>query len=279
MREFGYKVNIGLLRGDFMNFDSYIILGTKTALSVPMPQEILPKKKTFKQKAFTLAETLITLSIIGVIAAMTVPTLVSNAQKASYVAGVKKAYSQLNNALRMIPVTEGCSAGDYECAGFFKYASGQHSSSGGWSTGDNENFAERFEFLAKQFKTISINTPREKINNSHACYGLLRTTYAPGNFVTTDGMCFASSYGLYAGGNNLIVYVDVNGAKNPNIGGRDQFLFYISDKTFDNTNQVTVVPNGSGTTGNWESTCKTFNKRYGNFSCTARVLKENAMNY
>ena len=260
-----------------MKFDSYIVSETKTALSLPLTTQTFSTKKTLKQKAFTLAETLITLSIVGIIAAMTVPTLVSNAQKASYVTGVKKAYSQLNNALKMIPVTEGCSAGDYECAGFFKYANEEHSS-GGWSTGDNENFAERFEFLAKQFKTISINTPREKINNSHACYGLLRTTYAPGNFVTTDGMCFASSYGLYAGGNNLLVYVDVNGAKNPNIGGRDQFLFYISDKT-DNTNQVTVVPNGSGTTGNWENTCKTFNKRYGNFSCTARVLKENAMNY
>ena len=38
------------------------------------------------EKSFTLAEVLITLGIIGVVAAMTIPTLISNYQKKEYVA-------------------------------------------------------------------------------------------------------------------------------------------------------------------------------------------------
>ena len=56
----------------------------------------------FKKKAaFTLAEVLITLAIIGVVAAMTIPTLVSNIQEAHFHAKWKECYSILNNAFRM----------------------------------------------------------------------------------------------------------------------------------------------------------------------------------
>ena len=37
-----------------------------------------------KKRAFTLAEVLITLGIIGVVAAMTIPTLISNYQKKQF---------------------------------------------------------------------------------------------------------------------------------------------------------------------------------------------------
>ena len=46
------------------------------------------------KKAFTLAEVLITLSIIGVVAAMTVPNLMSNFEKQKTIVGLKKAYSE-----------------------------------------------------------------------------------------------------------------------------------------------------------------------------------------
>ena len=58
-----------------MKFDSYITSGTKTASTVKDYTEFLNKyefdkeKFSLKKAAFTLAETLITLTIIGVIAA------------------------------------------------------------------------------------------------------------------------------------------------------------------------------------------------------------------
>ncbi len=48
-----------------------------------------------KKIGFTLAEVLITLGIIGVVAALTIPTLVNNYQKKTYVTGLQRAYAQL----------------------------------------------------------------------------------------------------------------------------------------------------------------------------------------
>lgn len=51
-----------------------------------------------RRAAFTLAEVLITLGIIGVVAAMTMPVLIQNFQKQVLTSRAKKAYSTLSNA-------------------------------------------------------------------------------------------------------------------------------------------------------------------------------------
>ena len=53
------------------------------------------------KKGFTLAEVLITLGIIGIVAAMTIPTLVVNHQKEVVATSLRKAYAELNLALQM----------------------------------------------------------------------------------------------------------------------------------------------------------------------------------
>ncbi len=55
-------------------------------------------KTNFKASAFTLAEVLITLGIIGVVAAMTIPNLIANTNGAKYRSGFKKAISTLSQA-------------------------------------------------------------------------------------------------------------------------------------------------------------------------------------
>ena len=50
--------------------------------------------------AFTLAEVLITLGIVGVVAAMTLPVLIQNYQKQATATSLKKAYSELNQVLQ-----------------------------------------------------------------------------------------------------------------------------------------------------------------------------------
>lgn len=49
-----------------------------------------------KKQAFTLAEVLMTLGIIGVVAAMTLPTLITDFQKRSTATMVKALYSKIN---------------------------------------------------------------------------------------------------------------------------------------------------------------------------------------
>ncbi len=54
-----------------------------------------------KRFGFTLAEVLITLGIIGVVAAMTIPTLISNTNSAKFKSQYKKTLSTLNQAALM----------------------------------------------------------------------------------------------------------------------------------------------------------------------------------
>lgn len=53
------------------------------------------------QKAFTLAEVLITLGIIGVVAAMTIPTLIANTRAQQYRARLKKTISTISQSAKM----------------------------------------------------------------------------------------------------------------------------------------------------------------------------------
>ena len=52
-----------------------------------------------KKLAFTLAEVLITLGIIGVVAALTLPALISNYKKQETTARLKKFYSTMSQAI------------------------------------------------------------------------------------------------------------------------------------------------------------------------------------
>ncbi len=57
--------------------------------------------KKRQKAAFTLAEVLITLGIIGIVAAMTLPTLIGNYKKEQTISQLQKAYSTLNQAFRL----------------------------------------------------------------------------------------------------------------------------------------------------------------------------------
>lgn len=63
--------------------------------------------KAIRFKAFTLAEVLITLGIIGVVAALAIPPLVQNYQKMTYVTGLKKAYSTIQEGFKRYLADEG----------------------------------------------------------------------------------------------------------------------------------------------------------------------------
>ena len=59
------------------------------------------------KKGFTLAEVLITLGIIGVVAALTIPMLIADSRKESTAANVKKFYNVINNAVQFAVADNG----------------------------------------------------------------------------------------------------------------------------------------------------------------------------
>ncbi|MDO5436686.1 MAG: type II secretion system protein [bacterium] len=71
------------------------------------------------KKAFTLAEVLITLAIIGVVAAISIPSVISNSQQQEFKTGFRKAVSVLNSAITMNMALDGETP--YDNANLFAY--------------------------------------------------------------------------------------------------------------------------------------------------------------
>ena len=65
-------------------------------------RNFIPLPEVEGKCAFTLAEVLITLGIIGVVAALTLPSVVAKFQQKSFSTAFKKEYSTLNNAINMV---------------------------------------------------------------------------------------------------------------------------------------------------------------------------------
>ena len=70
-------------------------------------------------RGFTLAEVLITLAIIGVVAAIAIPSVISNSQQQEFKTGLRKAVSVLNSAITMNMALDGESP--YDNANLFGY--------------------------------------------------------------------------------------------------------------------------------------------------------------
>ena len=60
-----------------------------------------------RPSAFTLAEVLITLSILGVVAAITIPNITRGFQDRAQITGLKRAYSIIDNAIQMLVAING----------------------------------------------------------------------------------------------------------------------------------------------------------------------------
>lgn len=244
-----------------------------------------------KRLAFTLAEVLITLTVIGVIAAMTVSTLVSKYQKQTYVVGLKRSYSELSNAIIMMPVRMGCPAGDFVCAGLFKNDAG------------DVNASDAMNLFAEQMKVVKSCSAWKKGcgpdkysiyigGDSGVSYAYPYTRFVDfPSILTASGVAYAFFTGLFSGEvPNLGIYVDINNQKGPNRQGRDIFLFIIARQDHNGIKQGTLMPMGSELyskyqgQGSYRGTWKNGNypclkqKSVGSY-CAGRVLEENAMNY
>ena len=93
-----------------------------------------------KNKAFTLAEVLITLAIVGVVAAITLPVVIQNYQKRLTVTRLQKAYANIKTAAGNLMINTGCVGSDLSCTGLFDIS-------------DSVEFKKRF-FELSGFKII-----------------------------------------------------------------------------------------------------------------------------
>ena len=204
-----------------------------------------------KKQAFTLAEVLITLGIIGVVAAMTMPTLIANHRKQVYVSGLKKGMSTISNMFQKMIADEEASGlnstslfSDGMCTPGFDFTPGE----GCEDLYGNTSLFDKL--IPKYIKVVKTCTGSEcdikyidnhlNCDNSGKCslykfsYGdsISIPLYASGSgykgYFSADGIIYYFAFAGFVGSNvsksgAISVCMDVNGEKGPNARGRDLF--------------------------------------------------------
>ena len=233
---------------------------------------------------FTLAEVLITLAIIGVVAAITIPSLVTKITNKGYVEKLKKNYALIQDATKMIVAEEG----DPAQWAWSAYNSGDYTA--------NEAIVENYKKHLKVIDTCPatsdirftkkcvldrteysyLNGSRENVGDYAGGYALFYCNYilmlADG---TTLGIRFGEGRcGYFWGTPNITFTIDVNGKAGPNTIGRDIFYVYMMKNEHGKIKPYTneIFP---GTIDN-TNTCNTDSTGQ---SCAYRVLTEGRMNY
>ena len=224
--------------------------------------------------AFTLAEVLITLGIIGVVAAMTMPSLVQNYKNKQTVAQLKKIYSVLSQATVMAESENGpisdwnmvdgsCESMD-EIVSFYtpylKTLKDCKQSEGCWAT--------------TTIKGLSGTTNRlDEFSGSFDC-AKHSIALNDGTYIVFDIYGSFSDLGIendFPNSNNttMVFFVDLNGAKNPNVVGKDIFTFALTKHG--------IVPAGMN---NNSAKCSRELKDWNSgIDCAAKVLKEEDLKY
>jgi len=224
------------------------------------------------KSAFTLSEVLITLVIIGIVAALTIPTAISKYQKQQYVSGLKKAYSTLKTVTNQIIAEEGT----------------PKASVGGWASSPSAvyNIYKKHLSLTKDCGTgrgcvdqlssngtgasdgfNSLKTGKPVYNNYELNSTFYKVILSDGtqlifdDYISPQRNCtheeLGSSEMCYA------FFVDVNGEKGPNTWGKDVYYFALKEDG--------LYPGGCDS-----GVC---DKNGSGIPCACRVIRENAINY
>lgn len=213
------------------------------------------------KNGFSLAETLITIGIIGMVATMTMQVLIPNMKEKVTTSQLKKTYSTLQQALYRAVEKNGDVAD--------------------WGISMDPGYGGEKVLLhniAPFLNTVKI------CENGVGCYpnrtykNIDGTSYINWNILSdrsavilADGTLImfntasADKYSQFGQ-----IYVDVNGAKPPNQVGVDFFYFYI----FNNT----LIPSGAPARFGTEFFVENCIKKAG-FACAAWVLYNNNMDY
>ena len=184
------------------------------------------------KKGFTLAEVLITLGIIGIVAALTLPSLINKYEKQSTITAVQKVYSTLNQALKRSELDNGDS----------RY----------WAKGQDMGALEYYnQYWGPYLKPIKIcktynscgyksANPWKHYNTAVVSPAARTTVIMPDGMVIIFMTATTNTSDTSQLRSNDTIIVDINGPKNPNEGGKDVFVF----EKVDNNLGKGVLPYG-----------------------------------
>ena len=225
-----------------------------------------------KRFGFTLAEVLITLGIIGVVAAMTIPTLVKNYQKTVWVNQLKKSVSTIEQGFQKMMADDGVTKLEDTELGLLLL---NENFGRGWGYSDmctTEEINTVNDILKKYFNIVKFGDKRfckdflMKDADQEKCWD--GDTAYP--IYLTDGTAIAFEYLFSPVLKQLHDYygdilIDVNGDKGPNQWGRDAFAFKVTKQGLINSYNAGIY--GCKNPG------EAVSEEAAGYDCAARIIK------
>ena len=212
-----------------------------------------------------MAEVLITLGIIGVVAALTLPNLMSNYQEKQTVTRLKNTYSILSEAIRLTIM--------------------EHGNLDDWADDSVEFFRQELTKHLKVIKTCS--TYSEYVS----CSGM--DWQDPPAYVLSNGVVIRFSRypndpgasihcsGSLANGGYYnkcsVITVDINGRGKPNMNAKDIFTFFVYPNGVIPAGAVSRL--GTSWIDTFDEACMTGSPASDNSSCSAWVIYHENMDY
>lgn len=166
------------------------------------------------KKGFTLAEVLVTLGVIGIVAAMTLPVVLAKTKKKEYSTKLKKFYSIMHQAIIMSEIDNG-KAGEWMKDGGLN--GDIKDEEGNPDFKQNSTVISKYvnKYLKPYLKITSINSSDRTVDDGKDYQGEAYIVLADGSYV-------------YLHNGNCIDFIyDTNGPKAPNSDGIDIFRFIL----------------------------------------------------
>ncbi len=196
-----------------------------------------------RRHGFTLAEVLITLGVIGVVAAITIPALVKNNQKIETVTKLEKFYSTISQVIKMSEIDNGeFSSWDFTIGAYT-------------IDGSKSFFNQYFKPYLRELKFCSDgfdSSCGEPVSGGGA------------NYIFNNGIGFS----VVLGSSTFYMLIDLNNSHKPNKFGEDVFYFSLNATDgfvpYGYTKGITreqIIDNG-------DYKCTTDNK----YMCTALIM-------
>ena len=228
--------------------------------------------------AFSMAEILIALSIIAVLASITIPGLIKNADKEKTITKLKSTYLDINEAIKLSEIENGDISK--------------------WNK--NIVISQYFDYyIAPYLKTINTevstitNTSYKQISGNYEStvngFSQLRPNETIKKYNLQSGAQIFVSNSL---NDAVIIFIDINGNGNPNQFGKDVFMYqinYLVDSKgiklipygYISTDEFSVVPSMQPTreflkTGNADTKKYECNNNNGRgLFCSALIMRDN----
>jgi prepilin-type N-terminal cleavage/methylation domain-containing protein len=215
------------------------------------------------KKGFTLSEVLITLGIIGVVAVLTLPSVIQKQHEKATVVKVKKMYNILSQA--------------------YVYAVKEYGLPDEWGMNNAKDMRNKLFINIKKIKNCDIASKKDECGVAGHYYymsgtentDLINNAYSSSLSDGTTLMVYknVSNCHEYRGNGQFLqnqcgwIYVDVNGNKAPNTYGKDLFCFYLT--------KYGIIPVGTVNETSYPfSACKTDGA-----GCTAWLIYNENMDY